>query len=160
MAQTENVQSPHTPAYTLHTGGCHCGAVRFEAELDLSTGATRCNCTICMKTGSTNARARLGSLRLLKGAESLGEYRVGDSPNSRSFCRLCGIHLYGQGYVEEIGGAFCSINIHCLDDVDPSLLTIRYWDGRNDNWLAGMRPEPWPMRPHPAALPARPHESR
>jgi hypothetical protein len=66
--------------------------------------------------------------------------------NSRSFCRLCGIHLYGQGYVEELGGAFCSININCLDDVDPSLLTIGYWDGRNNNWHSGMRSGPWPLQ--------------
>jgi hypothetical protein len=147
MAQTENTQSPSTNADTLYAGGCHCGAVRFEAELDLSKGASRCNCSICMKTGSTNAMARPGSFRLVKGAESLGEYRVGNSPNSRSFCKHCGIQCYGQGYVEEIGGAFCSININCLDDVDPSTLTIGYWDGRNNNWHAGLRSQPWPVRP-------------
>jgi hypothetical protein len=38
-----------------HTGGCHCGAVRFEVELDLAAGGTMCNCTVCTKIASVGA---------------------------------------------------------------------------------------------------------
>ncbi len=45
---------------------------------------------------------------------------------------------FGDGYVEQIGGAFVSINLACLDDVDPADLVqapIKYMDGRHDNWF-------------------------
>lgn len=39
---------------------------------------------------------------------------------------------------EQVGGAFVSINVGCLDDVTPeelAKLSIRYMDGRHDNWF-------------------------
>ncbi len=67
------------------------------------------------------------------------------SPNARYFCKHCGVHVFGRGDVPELGGAFASVNVDCLDDVELSFLKVGYWDGRHDNWQAGLRERPWPM---------------
>jgi hypothetical protein len=53
------------------------------------------------------------------------------------FCKTCGVASFGDGYVEQIGGAYYSINLACLDDLDPTELAeapVEYADGRNNNW--------------------------
>jgi hypothetical protein len=136
------------PKSTLktYTGGCLCGAVRFEATLDLSEPVNRCNCSICTKVGGATTSMKPSAFRLLSGAESLGEFRKAGSPNHRNFCKHCGVQCFGAGDVAEMGGAFASVNVHCLDGIDPAGLTYQYWDGRYDNWAAGPRSEPYPLR--------------
>jgi hypothetical protein len=146
MSQTESPRNPSQSHVKTYAGGCLCGTVRFEAELDLSEPVSRCNCTFCIKVGATSSIVKPSALRVVAGAQSLGEFRKGDSVNSRSFCKNCGTHCFAGGYVEEIGGDYRSVYVNCLDGVDLTELTIQYWDGRNDNWAAGMRAEPWPTR--------------
>ena len=38
-----------------------------------------------------------------------------------------------------------SINLNTLDDLDPRDVKVVYWDGRNNNWQAGVRDAAWPM---------------
>jgi len=127
-----------------HTGGCHCGAVKYEAELDAAKGS-RCNCTICTKTMSTNAMTKPELLRVTKGEDALSIYEWGAKISKRFFCKFCGIHVFGRGFLEEIGGAYASINLNTLDDIEPTSVKLQYWDGRHDNWQAGPRAEPFQL---------------
>ncbi|NMO15767.1 GFA family protein [Pyxidicoccus fallax] len=143
---SENTQQTPSPSNVkTYAGSCHCGAVRFEAELDLTGPMNRCNCTICTKMGGAGLTIKPSAFRLVSGEEHLGRYAVGDSPNYRSFCKRCGVQCYGAGDVPQLGGAFASVNINTLDGIDPSKLTYQYWDGRHDNWMAGARSTPWPV---------------
>jgi hypothetical protein len=128
-------------------GGCHCGAVRYEIEIDLTQPINRCNCRFCTMTATANVIVKPQAFTLLDGADSLADYRVGQSPNRFPFCKVCGIHAFGQGHLPQLGGDYYAANVLTLDDVDPSRLTYVYWDGRHNNWRAGTRPEPWPVSP-------------
>lgn len=121
------------------TGSCHCGAVRYEADIDLSAGTGRCNCSICSKLRRWGMTIQPADFRLLSGAEALSDYQFGGKVAHHRFCRHCGVHAFGDGYVEEIGGAYVSINLACLDDVDAATLIaapLRYYDGRNNDWFS------------------------
>jgi len=132
-----------------HEGSCHCGAVRFQLEADLSKGASRCNCSICVRVGQLGVIVKPEAFRLLAGEEALSFYEWGHKVSRRYFCRHCGIHCFGRGSLPELGGAFVSANLNCVEALDPAQLATVYWDGRHDNWQAGPRDRPWPI--HAAA---------
>jgi len=142
MSSDERTETPSAPGPKLHTGGCHCGRVRFQAVIDTSQGG-RCNCSICTKTSHLGSSVKPDAFELLSGKESITEYVWGHEIGTRSFCKHCGIHCFGAGHLAELGGDFVTINYNTLDDVDPLDVTVIYWDGRHDNWQAGPRDTPW-----------------
>jgi hypothetical protein len=126
-------------------GSCHCGAARFEVELDVSRGGTRCNCSVCTKLGPTGSIVKPEAFRLLTPEADLGAYAWGARISKRFFCKTCGVYLFGSGHLDAIGGDFVSVNLNAIDGVDVATLPVVYWDGRHDNWAAGPRKEPWPI---------------
>ena len=77
-------------------------------------------------------------LRLILGKDNLSDYQFATKSGHHRFCKTCGVATFGDGYVEQIGGAFVSINLACLDDLDPADLAtapVKYMDGRHDNWF-------------------------
>ena len=119
-----------------YQGSCHCGAVRFEADIDLSQGTLRCNCSICIKARFWPAVVKPASFRLLAGETELTRYQFASKRDEHFFCRHCGIRSFGTGNSPR-WGKFYGVNVTCLDNVSDAELAsapITYLDGRNDNW--------------------------
>lgn len=119
-----------------YRGSCHCGAVTFEADIDLAQGTLRCNCSICFKARFWPAIVQPAAFRLLSGADDLTLCQFATKRDQHLFCRHCGIRAFGIGQSPR-WGEFYAVNVTCLDDVTPEELAsapITYLDGKNDEW--------------------------
>ena len=85
------------PAFPL-TGGCLCGAVRFEVD-EPPISAGYCHCTRCRRrTGtaaSVQARIVPGSLRVVSGEELVRAFEPEDG-FPKEFCSACGSALWSR----------------------------------------------------------------
>ena len=118
---------------TYH-GSCHCGAVIFEADLDLTQSSYRCNCSICRRTRFWPAVAAPEGFRLLSGKTELTKYVFNTRKNHHYFCRHCGVRAFGVGNETPIG-RMIGVNVGCLQglsDEQLSRIPITRIDGRND----------------------------
>ncbi|RJP70526.1 MAG: GFA family protein [Comamonadaceae bacterium] len=120
---------------TYH-GSCHCGAVTFEADLDLTQSSYRCNCSICRRNRFWAAVATPEHFRLLTGEADLTRYVFNTQKNHHFFCRHCGVRCHGVGNDTPVG-PMVGVNLGCLDDAtdeELSRVPITYIDGRHDRW--------------------------
>ncbi|RJQ80192.1 MAG: GFA family protein [Desulfobacteraceae bacterium] len=118
-----------------YAGSCQCGAVRFESDIDLAEGTSKCNCSICTKTRNWKAIVKADAFRLLEGDDALTDYPHGGVHHF--FCNRCGVHPFGRGRMEELGSDFYAISVVCLDNAALEELVkapVSYQDGRNENW--------------------------
>ncbi|MBP7240903.1 GFA family protein [Amaricoccus sp.] len=114
---------------SVHPGSCQCGAVAFEAEVDVSRPLV-CNCSRCRRLGSRLAFATPDGFRLLRGEGALTEYRFNSGVIRHQFCATCGIEPFAFGRTPD-GRDVVAINVNCLDDVDPLALPTQFHDGRS-----------------------------
>lgn len=109
-------------------GGCHCGAVRFEAEVAEPAQVLDCNCSICTKTGFLHLIVPHAGFRLMCGSDQLSSYRFGTGAAEHLFCSLCGIKSF---YQPRSHPEAWSVNLRALDEGHGLQVSVTRFGGRN-----------------------------
>jgi hypothetical protein len=109
-------------------GGCHCGAVRFEADVPHEVEVLDCNCSICSATGFKHITVPHERFRLLSGEQALTSYRFGTGAANHLFCSVCGIKSF---YQPRSHPEAWSVNLNALDDPGRLCVTMRAFDGHD-----------------------------
>ncbi|WP_233161425.1 MULTISPECIES: GFA family protein [unclassified Achromobacter] len=111
-------------ATKTYRGSCHCGACRFEVDMNLDH-VRSCNCSICRKRGALNHRVPAEAFRPLTPLTDLTIYQWHTRTAKDYFCPTCGILPFripsaptaeelAQGAVPFTGWV---INVRCLEGV-------------------------------------------
>jgi hypothetical protein len=111
----------------LHTGGCHCGRVRFEVVAPSRLVVSECNCSMCSKSGYLHLIVPKSRFRLLQGDDSLTTYAFNTHVAKHLFCSVCGIKSF---YVPRSHPDGYSVNARCLDTGTVEDLVIEPFNGR------------------------------
>jgi len=111
----------------LHSGGCHCGRVRFEVIAPSRLSVSECNCSICSKSGYLHLVVPKARFRLLQGEEFLTTYTFNTNVAKHFFCSVCGVKSF---YVPRSHPEGYSVNARCLDTGTVEALMIEPFNGR------------------------------
>lgn len=111
-----------------HTGGCHCGRVRFQVEAPADVTVDDCNCSICRRTGYLHLIVPGNRFTLSSGEDVLTTYTFNTGTAQHRFCSVCGIKSF---YVPRSHPDGFSVNARCLDEGTATSMTVRQIDGQN-----------------------------
>jgi hypothetical protein len=114
-----------------YTGGCQCGAVRYQVALDMDQPVIACNCSRCGRLGSLLSFAPASDFTLQSGEANLTEYQFNKHAIHHLFCSTCGIQSFARGTRPSDGAEMVAINVHCVDGIEPDALQIKNVDGRS-----------------------------
>lgn len=112
----------------VHSGGCHCGRVRFEVEAPAALEVCECNCSMCAKSGFLHLIVPRYRFRLLQGEAELAQYTFNTGVAKHLFCKTCGVKSF---YVPRSNPDGYSVNARCLDAGTFASMTITLFDGKN-----------------------------
>ena len=113
---------------TVHRGGCHCGAVRFEVVTPAAFTAYECNCSICQMVGYQHLIVSVAEFTLLQGESSLTTYTFNTGVARHHFCSTCGVKSF---YVPRSHPDGISVNVRALAPDPMRQVTLVPFDGRH-----------------------------
>ena len=114
-----------------HTGACHCGAVKFEFDSEVSITVFHCNCSICKMDDFQHLIIPKGDFRLLTPQSNMSLYRFNQKVAQHYFCRICGIKPW---YIPRSNPDGVSVNFRCVDQGSFDAVQFDNFDG--ENWEA------------------------
>jgi hypothetical protein len=109
-------------------GGCHCGAVAFEALLDDNIIVEDCNCSMCASTGFLHIIVPAARFRLLTSEDAVTTYTFNTGVAKHHFCKRCGVKSF---YVPRSNPDGFSLNYRCMQAGQFRSVEVRAFDGRN-----------------------------
>lgn len=112
----------------IHSGGCHCGRVRFEVKAPVDLVVLECNCSRCRQLGFLHLIVPKSRFRLICGEEELTEYRFNTGVARHLFCRHCGVQSF---YVPRSNPDGVSVNARCLEQGTARSMDVRPFDGEH-----------------------------
>jgi hypothetical protein len=112
-----------------YTGSCHCGAVGYEVDMELQ-GGLACNCSHCGKKGLLLAFVPMSQFRLLKGDETLTEYRFNKKVIAHRFCSICGVQPFANAKDPQ-GVDTVALNLRTVDGIDLDAIPLQKYNGKD-----------------------------
>ncbi len=126
----------------LYRGSCHCGAVQFEIETEI-TDLYTCDCSLCSKKNALMTTVHEDKFKLLAGADALTLYQWNAKIARHFFCSVCGIYPFHRkrSMPDHYG-----INVRCLEGFEANSVAVRQAEGKTMT-LVDPNPQPGWMGP-------------
>jgi len=126
-------------------GGCHCGKITFEAEIDPNKIGI-CHCTDCQALSAsafrTFATTVENGFKLLSGTPKV-YVKIGDSGNRRgqAFCGDCGSGIYATS-ADGVGPKVYNIRLGVVRQRAELTPKLQIWTRSAQPWLADINSVP------------------
>jgi hypothetical protein len=121
-----------TEIVITHTGGCHCGRVRFEVLAPAAIVVDECDCSMCNKAGFLHLIVPKEHFKLVTGGDALTTYTFNTGVAKHLFCATCGVKSF---YVPRSHPDGISVNARCIDEGTIESISVKPFNGRD--WEKG-----------------------
>ena len=111
----------------VFTGGCQCGAVRYDVQGDPVVVAI-CHCSMCRRANAAPAVAwamfQEGQVRFTK---NLPTTYSSSAPARRGFCGVCGTPI---SFTAEYIPGLIDLTVGSFDHPEALMPSLHYWDSK------------------------------
>jgi len=131
-------------------GGCHCGNIRYEAEVDTER-VIICHCTDCQKLSGSAFRVVVqtqpGTFKLLSGSPRI-YVKLADSGAGREqgFCPECGTPIFSRPLAQDAPAL--GLRVGTISQRNDLIPKDQYWSRSSQSWLSNLpNIHEWEMQP-------------